>query len=104
MKTLIFAFTASVIAGFTPGGASAADFGGYDEQETVIESEAPIVERERIVERRYYEPVDDYYYEDDAPVMTYYRRSHRRPYPSYAAYPDRFGPYYAHRSWRHRGW
>ena len=103
MKTLICVVTASVLAGLAPGVASAADFGGYDEQETVIEDRAPVVERERIVERRYYEPADEYY-EDDAPVVTYYRRPYRRPYPYSAAYPYRFGPYYQHRYWGHRGW
>lgn len=102
MKTLIYAVAASVVAAFAPSVASAADFGGYDEQETVIERRAPVVEHERIVERRYYEP-DDEYYEDDGPAVTYYRRPYRRPYPYYAAYPYRFGPYYQHRYWRHRG-
>ena len=103
MKTLISAVAASVIASFAPGVASAADFGGYDEQETVIEERAPVVERERIVERRYYEPADEYYYEDDAPVVTYYSRPYRRPYPYYAGYPYRFGAYYGHGHWGHRG-
>jgi hypothetical protein len=104
MKTLICALTASAIAGLAPNVASAADLGGYDEQETVVERSAPIVEHERIVERRYYEPDDDYYYED-APVVTYYRRPHLGPYPYYAAYPYRVGPYYHHRYWRrHARW
>lgn len=102
MKTLICALAASAIAGFVPSVASAADFGGYDEQETVIERRAPVVERERFVERRYYEPADEYY-EDDGPVVTYYRRPYRRAYPYYAAYPYRFGPYHQYRHWRHRG-
>ena len=103
MKTLICALTTSVIAGFAPSVASAADLGVYDERETVIERPAPVVERERIVERRYYEPDDEYY--EDEPEVTYYRRPYPGPYPYYAAYPDRFRPYYHHRYWRrHTRW
>jgi hypothetical protein len=99
MKTLIWALTTSVIAGFAPSAASAADLGYYDERDTVIERPAPV--RERIVERRYYEP--DYEYYDEGPLVTYYRRPYRRHYPYYAGYPYRFGPYYGRGHWRHHG-
>lgn len=104
MKTLICALAASAIASLAPGVASAADLGAYDEQETVIERPAPVVENERIIERRYYEPDDEYYEEE--PEVTYYRRPYVEPYPYYAAaYPYRFGPYYHHRYWRrHARW
>lgn len=103
MKTLMSAIVASAIAGFAPTVASAADLGAYDDQEAVIEQPAPFVERERIIERRYYEPEYEYY--DDAPVVTYYRRPYRDRYPYYAAYPYRFGPYHHHRPWRrHARW
>ena len=103
MKTLICALTASVVASFAPSIASAADLGGYEERESVIERPAPYVEHERVVERRYYEPDDEYY--EDGPVVTYYRRPYLRPFPYYAAYPYRFGPYYHHRYWgRHARW
>lgn len=104
MRTLIYVLATTVIAGFAPSVASAADLGGYDERDTVIERSPPVVEHERIIERRYYEP-DDYY--DDAPVVTYYAPRYRRPYPYYAAYPYpyRFGPYYHRRYWRpYRHW
>lgn len=102
MKMLICVLATSAIAGLAPSTASAADLGPYDERETVIERPAPVMEHERIVERRYYEPYDEDYY-DDAPVVTYYEHRYRRPY--YANYyPYRFGPYFHHRRhWGHRG-
>lgn len=102
MKILIWALTASALAGLTPTVASAADLGrGYEESETYVERPVPPPVR---VERRYVEP--DYYYDDyydDAPVVTYYRR----PYPYYYAgfYPY-WGPRYGYwrGGWGHRGW
>jgi len=104
MKTLICVVTATTIAALSPGVASAADLGMYDDREAIIERPAPVVENERIIERRYYEPEDEYYEEE--PVITYYRRPHREFYPYVAAYPYpyRFGPYGYHRHWRHARW
>jgi len=90
MRTLLCVLATSVAAGLAPSVASAADFGGYVEEDTVIERPAPVVEHERIIERRYYEPADDYY--DDAPVVTYYE----------APYPVRYRHFH-HRYWRHHG-
>jgi len=97
MRTLMCVLATSVIAGFAPSVASAADFGGYEERDTIIERAPPVVQRERIIERRYYEP--DYYY-DDVPVDAYYVPRFRRPYPYFAGYPYRYGPYHHHRYWR----
>lgn len=98
MKTLICVLATSAIASFAPSIASAADLGLYEERETVIERPAPVIEHERIVERRYYEPYDEYI--DDEPDVVYYSRPYRRPY-FYAGYPYRFG-HYGHGHWRHR--
>lgn len=93
MRTLLCVLATSVAAGLAPSVASAADLGRYEEQETIIERPAPVVEHERIIERRYYEPADDYddYY-DDAPVVTYYDGPYVAPYR-----------HYRHRHWRHHG-
>jgi hypothetical protein len=101
MKHLLFAvaaFGVMVVASHT---ASAADLGGYDERETYIERPARIIERERIVERRYYEPR---YYDDEEAVVYYAPRP--RAYQYYAAdYPYYYGPRYYHRHhyWRGHG-
>jgi hypothetical protein len=94
---LICVLATAAVAGIAPNAASAADLGPYEESETVIERPAPIVEHERIIERRYYEP--DYY--DGGPVVTYYRP--RYAYPYVAGYPYRWGPRFHHRYWRHYG-
>ncbi|HVJ79301.1 MAG TPA: hypothetical protein VM620_15850 [Hyphomicrobium sp.] len=90
MRTLLCVLATSAVAGLAPSVASAADFGGYVEEDTVIERPAPVVEHERIIERRYYEPADDYY--DDAPEVTYYEAPYPVPYPRFR-----------HRHWRHDG-
>jgi hypothetical protein len=70
MKRLFCVLSTLAVAGMAPSVASAADLGrGYVERDTIIEEAPPVVERERIIERRYYEP--DYYYYD-GPVVTYY--------------------------------
>jgi len=97
MRTLICALATTAIAGIAPNVASAADLGPYDEREMVIERPAPVVEHERIIERRYYEPADDYY--EDEPAVTYY--GPRYPYPYFAGYPYRWGPRFHHGYWRH---
>lgn len=82
MKRLFCVLSTLAVAGMVPSVASAADLGpGYVERDTIIEdAPPPVVEHERIIERRYYEP--DYY--DDGPVVTYYEpdwrwhRWHRR--------------------------
>jgi hypothetical protein len=95
------------VAGLAPQAASAADLGNYEERETIVERPAPppVVERDRIIERRYYD-ADDYDY-DEGPVVAYYGHRYYRPYPYYANYrPYGFGPgFYHHRHWwRHGRW
>ena len=84
-----------------PFNAYAADLGGYEERETYVERPARIIERERIVEHRYYEPR---YYEPrhyDEPEVYYAPRP--RVYRYYAGgYPYYYEPRFYHR--RHHQW
>jgi hypothetical protein len=95
MKALAFAVTALPLVVLAPPDAGAADLGGYVERETYVERPARIIERERIVERRYYPPE---YYEEE-PVVTYYRPRYYR-YHAYGPYWDR--PRF--NRWHHRHW
>jgi hypothetical protein len=99
MKTLIYTVASLAVASFVPGAALAADLGGYEERDTYVERPARVIERERIVEHRYYAP--EYY--DDGPVVTYYG-PRRVYYPYYAsAYPYLYAPRFYHRHWRGYG-
>jgi hypothetical protein len=101
MRYLLCAVAACGIIGFALYSASAADLGGYEERETYVEHPKRIIERARIVERRYYEPR---YYYDDEPKVYYAPRP--RMYQYYAAgYPYYFRPrfYHRHHYWRGHG-
>jgi hypothetical protein len=85
----------------------AADLGGYEERETYVERPARVIERERIIERRYYEP--RYAYDEEPQVYPeVYYVPRPRVYRYYAAnYPYYYRPRFYHRDyyWRgHRGW
>lgn len=90
--------------------AFAADLGGYDERSYADEGPSRVVERGRIVERRYYEPAPvvrqrvvreeivvprrEVLVEDDYPVDSYW--GPRRYYSGF------YGPrWYGHRRWGH---
>jgi len=104
MKKLICLLSTFAVTSFAPHAASAADFGGYEERDSYVEERAPIVERERIIERRYYKPRyhEPSYYEEDEPVVTYYQPRYRRPFPYYANYNPYWRPRIHH--WHHRYW
>ena len=97
MKHLLCAIAAVGVTGFAWSTASAGDLGGYEERETYIERPARVIERERIIERRYYEPR---YYAYDEPEVYYVPRP--RVYRHYAAdYPYYYRPrFYRHHYWR----
>jgi hypothetical protein len=89
---------------------SAADLDGpyYRERDAVVERPAPVVvERERIIERRYYPPQEEVYV-----APTYYAPRYYAPYPysyPYAyGYPGYRAAYFARPYWWHRhyyhGW
>ena len=93
MKILIIPVLAAVAAAFVPSIAIAADLDrDYIEHDTVIRERAPVVERERIIERRYYAPR----YEEDVYVEAPYRRHYL------AAYPYWGGPRFHH--WHRPYW
>ena len=94
MKRLIIGAVAAVAAAFVPSIASAADL-DY-EHETVIRERAPVVVRERIIERRYYEPR----YEEDIYVEAPYRRHYFAAYPHWGE--PRFHRW--HRPYRGERW
>jgi hypothetical protein len=101
MRHLLCAAAAFGTISFAPLPASAADLGGYEERDTYVERPARIIERERIVEHRYYEP--RYYYYDEPEV---YYAPRPRVYQYYAAgYPYYYGPrfFYRHQHWRGHG-
>lgn len=91
MKTMLCAAAAIAAAYATPSRALAADLYGYEVRGVVVEDDPPVVvERERIIERRYYAPG---YREAPPPADVYEERAYR---PAY--YPDR-------RYWRtYDGW
>jgi hypothetical protein len=93
MKNLLCAVAAFGAISFVSQSVSAADLGEYEERETYIERPARIIERERIVELRYYEPR----YYDDEPEVYYVPR--RRTFRYYTAgYPY----HYRHRFYDRR--
>ncbi len=95
-KALISAVLAVTAASFTTSIATAADLGGgYVEHDTVVRERAPVVERERIIERRYYEPA----YDDDVYVEAPYRR---RVVIGYPYWGPRF--HHWHRPYWHSRW
>jgi hypothetical protein len=99
MRYLLCAVAALGSISFAPPLASAADLGGYDERDTYVEHPARIIERERVVEHRYYEP--RYYYYDESEV---YYVPRPRVYQYYAAgYPYYYGPRFYHRHYHWRG-
>ena len=84
MKLLISVAATVALASLTPSKASAADlYEGYDVEGVVVGDDRPVVvERERIIERRYYAPPRPYI--EEAPPVDVYERGYR---PAY--YPDR---------------
>jgi hypothetical protein len=98
MKHLLCAVAG--IVSFAAQPAWAADFGGYEERETYVERPARIIERERIIERRYYEP--SYVYDDEPEVYYVPRpRVYRYDAAGFTYYPPRF--YHRHHYWRGHG-
>lgn len=95
MKVLVGIAATVALASALPSHASAADFydgdDGYEVGGVVVDDNPPVVvERERIIERRYYGPRS---YVEDAPAVEVYERGYR---PAY--YPDQ-------RYWRaYRDW
>ena len=85
MKSLISVLATLALAGLVPSSASAADLYGDDVQGVIIDDQfddGPVViERERIIERRYYGARE---YIEPPPVEVYERRY--RP----AHYPERY--------------
>ncbi len=83
MKILISVLATLVVAGVVPSSASAADLYGDEVEGVTIDDRPPlVVERERIIERRYYGTRD--YIEDEPPHVEVYERGYR---PAY--YPER---------------
>jgi hypothetical protein len=85
MKSLISVLATLAVAGFVPSSATAADLYGDGVQGAIIDDEIDdqqpvVVERERIIERRYYGPRE---YIGPPPVEVY----ERRYVPAY--YPER---------------
>jgi hypothetical protein len=85
MKRLITVLATLTLAGLASSAASAADLYG-DEVEGVVvddridDGQSVVVERERIIERRYYGTRDDI--EDDQPRVEVYGHRYRpAPYP-----------------------
>ena len=83
MKVLLSIVATVALVGVLPSPTSAADlYDGYDVGGVVVDDSPPVVvERERIIERRYYGPRR---YVEDAPTVEVYERGYR---PAY--YPDR---------------
>jgi len=101
MRQVICALAAFGTIGLASHSAAAADLGGYEEYERYVERPARVIERERIIERHYYQPR---YYEEEAVV---YYPPRPRVYGYYAAgYPsyDRPRFRYRHHHWRDRDW
>jgi hypothetical protein len=100
MRHLLCVVAAFGTIGFAAQSVSAADLGGYEERETYVERPARIIERERIVERRYYEPR---YYDDEPEV---FQAPRPRVYGYYAAGYPYYGPrFYYRQHWRgYRHW
>ena len=111
MRLILSASLVSALSALAPS-ASAGDLGPYYERdEVVIERSAPVrvIERERIIERRYYRPREEVYV---APRQ-YAPRAYA-PYAYYSYDDDDRGyrsAYYAARPWgyryryhHHRGW
>jgi hypothetical protein len=109
MRLLIPFSLVAAIAG-SPTLSRAADFDGpyYRERDVVVEHPAPVVvERERIIERRYYPPQEEVY-----AAPTYYAPRYYAPYaynyPYAYGYPGYRAAYFARPYWRHRhyyhGW
>lgn len=64
-------------------GAAADLYEGYEVQGTVVDEDGPVVvERERVIERRYYTAAPDY--DEDEPIIAAYERRYSPPY-----HPDR---------------
>lgn len=100
MRHLICTVAAFGTIGFASHAASAGDLGGYEERETDVERPARVIERERIVEPRYYEPR---YYDDDERAVYYTPRP--RVYRYYdAGYPYYYRPRFYYRHHQYRRW
>lgn len=83
MKILISVLATLVVAGLVPSSAAAADLYGDEVEGVIIDDRPPlVVERERVIERRYYGTRD--YIEDEPPHVEVYERGYR---PAY--YPER---------------
>jgi hypothetical protein len=83
IKPLIGIVATAVALALVPATASAADlYEDYPVDGVAVDDDPPVVvERERIIERRYYDPP---HYAEDRPAVEVYERSYR---PAY--YPDR---------------
>jgi len=106
-----FSLVSALAGSPTPSLAADLDQPYYRERDVVIERPAPpvVVERERIIERRYYPPQEEVYV-----APTYYAPYAPRVYAPYAhdypavGYPGYRATYFARPYWWHRhrnhGW